>query len=208
MGRELHDFRGYSRSDIPRSAASGNVVPIHIGQARRRRSAGRQGYLPLAMLGGALVLVGAFASAYLALPAAWLPTREPAMAHADEPGLLKASGFVSARFGLCREAGGDCIIDGDTFRLDGEKVRIADIDAPETHPPRCAREARLGEAATRALQAELNAGRFRIEPIAGRERDRYGRRLRLVTRDGASLGGNLVDQGLARWYGRGRRPWC
>jgi endonuclease YncB( thermonuclease family) len=41
-----------------------------------------------------------------------------------------------------------------------------------------------------------------------RDTDRYGRRLRVVTRGGESLGGVLVNEGLARWYGGGRRSWC
>ena len=33
-----------------------------------------------------------------------------------------------------------CVIDGDTFYLRAaSSIRIADIDAPETHPPRCSR---------------------------------------------------------------------
>lgn len=32
-----------------------------------------------------------------------------------------------------------CIVDGDTFWLWGERIRIADIDAPEINPPRCER---------------------------------------------------------------------
>lgn len=115
---------------------------------------------------------------------------------------------VPRRFGYCHRGGGtNCVVDGDTFWLDGERIRIADIDAPETHPPRCTEEARLGEAATRRLQALLNQGPVSLE-IAGRATDRYGRKLRVVRRGGRSLGAQLVDEGLAReWTGR-RRPWC
>ena len=43
---------------------------------------------------------------------------------------------------------------------------------------------------------------------ADRDTDRYGRKLRVVERDGVSLGETLVAEGLARrWEGR-RRPWC
>lgn len=115
---------------------------------------------------------------------------------------------VDRRFGLCHSGGGtNCVVDGDTFWMDGERVRIADIDAPETHPPRCPDEARLGDAATQRLQALLNQGSLTLEP-ADRDTDRYGRKLRIVTRGGVSLGDQLVAEGLARqWTGR-RRPWC
>lgn len=115
---------------------------------------------------------------------------------------------LSARFGFCHSGGGrDCVVDGDTFWFAGEKYRVADIDTPETHPARCAEEAALGEAATGRLRDWLNAGSFSLES-SGRDTDRYGRKLRIVTRDGASVGSALVAEGLARpWEGR-RRPWC
>jgi endonuclease YncB( thermonuclease family) len=99
------------------------------------------------------------------------------------------------------------VVDGDTFYVGGEKVRIAGIDAPETHPPRCAEEARLGEAATQQLQALLNSGAVTMTAI-DRDRDRYGRRLRNVAVDGADVGEAMIGAGVAREYGSGRRAWC
>ena len=101
----------------------------------------------------------------------------------------------------------DCVIDGDTFRYEGQRIRIMDIDAPETHPPRCDFEARLGKRATSRLTELLNAGPFQLKSTP-RDEDQYGRKLRVVTRDGRSLGGMLVAEGLAReWTGQ-RMPWC
>lgn len=115
---------------------------------------------------------------------------------------------VRASFGLCHFGGGsNCVVDGDTFWIGGEKVRIAGIDAPETHPPRCADEARLGEAATQRLRALLNSGAVTMTGI-GRDRDTYGRLLRDVQVDGADVGEALIGAGLAREYGSGRRGWC
>lgn len=126
----------------------------------------------------------------------------------EPPASADAGDTITRRFGACHSGGGsNCVVDGDTFRLDGERIRIADIDAPETHPSRCAEEARLGNAATERLQALLNAGPVRLA-IRDRDTDRYGRKLRVVLRGGQSLGAQLVDEGLARaWTGR-RRPWC
>lgn len=92
--------------------------------------------------------------------------------------------------------------------MDGVKIRIADIDAPETHPPRCAYEADLGDRATQRLAEIPNAGPIELASISGRDTDRYGRELRIVMRDGVSLGDVLVAEGLARtWTGR-REPEC
>lgn len=114
----------------------------------------------------------------------------------------------SVSFTLCGEGPRiNCIVDGDTLYYEGVKIRIADIDTPETNPPRCAEEGRLGKAATQRLLQLANAGPFTLQPI-DRDEDRYGRKLRVLTRGGKSLGSVLVDEGLARWYQGGRRPWC
>ena len=59
------------------------------------------------------------------------------------------------------------------------------------------------------MRVLLNQGPFELHPLlSGRDRDRYGRALRIVTRNGRSLGDQLVAEGLARtWSGR-REPWC
>ena len=127
---------------------------------------------------------------------------------AAAPMALLASDTESASFGFCHTGGGsNCVVDGDTLYYQGAKIRIADIDTPETHPSRCAEEARLGDAATQRLHALVNAGPFSLQSI-DRDEDVYGRKLRLVTRGGVSIGQDLVDQGLARWYGVGRQSWC
>ena len=99
------------------------------------------------------------------------------------------------------------VVDGDTFWLGGDKIRIADIDTPELQA-RCPTELALARQATRRVEALLSEGPFEMSPIAGRDEDRYGRKLRIVTRGGRSLGDVLVAEGLARtWTGR-REPWC
>jgi len=111
-------------------------------------------------------------------------------------------------FGYCEYGGGtNCVVDGNTFYFGGDKVRIANIDAPETHPPRCASEARLGAAATHRLRDLLNAGDVTLSRI-DRDEDGYGRKLRNVAVGGADVGAVLVGEGLARDYKGGRRSWC
>jgi micrococcal nuclease len=109
-------------------------------------------------------------------------------------------------FILCSSAARiDCVVDGDTFWLRGEKIRIADINAPETGQAECPAERSRGEAAKRRLLALLNSGPFEL---GGEGTDRYGRALRTVHRGGLSLGAQLVAEGLAEpWRGR-RSDWC
>lgn len=119
-----------------------------------------------------------------------------------------ASDSESASFAMCHNGGGtNCVVDGDTIWYRGTKIRIADIDTPETHQPRCPAERERGEAATRRLQQLINAGPFSLQSI-DRDEDRYGRKLRILTRGGESLGDILVAEGLARYYEGGRRSWC
>ena len=144
-------------------------------------------------------------------PQAWQASRESAAILRAQEGRPDSAlaGNGQVRGGGVKVPTGAAIrvIDGDTFWLGGDKIRIADIDTPETHPPRCAYEAELGERATRRLQVLLGQGPFVLQAI-DRDTDRYGRKLRIVTRGGRSLGDQLVAEGLARPYAGGRRPWC
>ena len=205
-----------------------------LGAARKRRARRSLALLGGAALAGAAVGLGEFLLSRDARPAAdpaieWnsvqaVPTGELAAedraweqrgreeraldAAESSPGQAGTAGAIRASFGLCHSGGGtNCVVDGDTLWLGGEKIRVADIDAPETHPPRCAAEARLGSQATQRLRQLLSGGAVSLQPI-GRDRDTYGRKLRVVLVDGRSVGDTLVDEGLARPYGGGRRPWC
>lgn len=134
---------------------------------------------------------------------------EPPAFLADKPETVAGS------FTRCGQArGGNCVIDGDTFRLGERKIRLIGIDAPETHPARCPAEARQGEAAAAELQRLLNEGPFAMTARLDRPTDRYGRELRAVTRqrpDGTrqSLAADLLASGKVRPYRGGlRNTWC
>lgn len=116
--------------------------------------------------------------------------------------------LAAAAFALCPSGPREtCVVDGDTFWLRGEKIRIADINAPETHGAACPAEQVLGDRAASRLAALLSAGDF-VLVTRGRAVDRYGRQLRVVMRGGKSLGAQLVSEGLAEvWRGR-RSDWC
>lgn len=116
----------------------------------------------------------------------------------------------SARFGQCSgSVRVTCVVDGDTIWYQGTKIRVADINAPEVSKPDCAREAALGDEATARLTDLLNAGDFAlVRPAGTPDRDKYGRALRELHRNGASLGAVLVDEGLAEEWGGARIDWC
>ena len=98
------------------------------------------------------------------------------------------------------------VIDGDTFGIGARHIRIAGIDAPETHPPRCLEEARLGLAATAKLKELLASGTV---TMSGSGQDQYGRELRSVQVGGQDVGEAMIAAGLARSYTGGKRQgWC
>ncbi|MEY9381487.1 micrococcal nuclease [Rhizobium leguminosarum] len=115
---------------------------------------------------------------------------------------------LSTAFSMCDGSHrANCVVDGDTFWFNGEKIRIADIDTPELRPSRCEAERIKGEAAKSRLLTLLNAGKFSL--AAGfRDEDKYGRKLRTVFRAGNSLGDALIKEGLARSWDGARHGWC
>lgn len=139
-----------------------------------------------------------------------------------DPALVDPPGFLSGKpervwqtFTRCgRGRGHACVIDGDTFKLGQRNVRIIGIDAPETHPSRCTKEARFGELATAKLQQLLNQGAFEMVAPIYRDHDMYGRDLRVIRRkrpDGSyqSIAADMREAGVARRYFGGLRAgWC
>ena len=111
---------------------------------------------------------------------------------------------VSRRSGPIRVT---CGAGGDTIWLDGQKIRIADINTPEVSSPACPAERALGEQATSRLVGLLNEAAFSMRAI-DRDEDRYGRKLRIITRDGQSLGRILLAEGLAENWTGSRQSWC
>lgn len=138
-------------------------------------------------------------------PKADVPNAPTKAALPAPPNATRHSGL---NFPICGEGpGGNCVIDGDTFVLNGKAIRVADIDTPETNDPKCQREAMLAKRATQRLQQLLNAGPLELRAMA-RDEDVYGRKLRTVHRDGRSIAETLIAEGLAhRWTGA-KKSWC
>lgn len=96
-----------------------------------------------------------------------------------------------------------CVHDGDSLVVNRERIRIANIDAPELNG-KCDAERQLAIRARDQLLAILQRG-YRIQRTGT---DRYGRTLATLTVDGRDVGTVLVSMGLARvWTGK-REGWC
>ena len=100
-----------------------------------------------------------------------------------------------------------CVVDGDSFRLGERKIRVRGIDAPEREGA-CPAETALAARSAAALLRELNRGPFIMTAERRDERDQYGRELRVLTRDGRSIGDALVAAGLAQDYRGKKLSWC
>jgi micrococcal nuclease len=100
-----------------------------------------------------------------------------------------------------------CVVDGDTFWLNGEKIRVQGYDTPETTTNICGgnREVRLGHKASDRLTQLLNSGGVSLQRNG---KDRYGRTLADVSVDGVDVGDTLIAEGLARSWPDGREFWC
>jgi endonuclease YncB( thermonuclease family) len=125
------------------------------------------------------------------------------------PAWNRTPGSGGGQFTLCGRGNQvQCVVDGDTIHYAGLKVRLEDIDAPETYQYKCESELALGKRATNRLLELINSGPFELVNRGGRDEDRYGRKLRTIERGGRSLGEILVAEGLARRWDGARRSWC
>ncbi len=110
------------------------------------------------------------------------------------------------RFNHCYNgAGPDCVWDGDTINLNGERVEIAGMDAPEIRGSACTEESRSGIAAAVRLRELLNSGEVKV---MGTERGTDGRLLTRLDVGGRDLAAAMIAQGVAREYAGGPRSWC
>jgi micrococcal nuclease len=168
------------------------AVPIRLGRTYRRRAAKKK-------LAGALqqaALLGGIAVSVFGL--GMLVTNWGALGAQSVMSSKAASGQSACAFLT--------VHDGDTIRCGTERVRLADIDAPElSGSPRCEGyraatswcDYELARRSRSALKAFLDTGR--VEVIRQGE-DNYGRTLAIVRVEGVSAGEHLIRQGLAR-------PW-
>jgi micrococcal nuclease len=98
------------------------------------------------------------------------------------------------------------VSDGDTFVLDGERIRIENIYAPELFSPKCESERRLAVSAKRELERLLAVGPIMLKRRAGK--DGHGRTIAMVTVNGKDVGEALVAAKVARFWRDSREAWC
>jgi micrococcal nuclease len=121
----------------------------------------------------------------------WHASRQPLLERLDMPICARASDPT-------------CVIDGDTIRLDGERIRLLAIDAPELFSSRCEAEYGLAMLARDRLAEVLSEEPWRVVRDGT---DRYGRTLAKLRLERGWAGTVLVREGLAHWW-EDRRSWC
>lgn len=131
--------------------------------------------------------------------------------------VLAAVGFAGATLGWCGRAKAETvdgrrfvIIDGDTVALGRERIRILNIDAPESFRPRCEAELVAGLRAKERLALLLRAGPVTIDrcEASGRCEDSYGRTLARLSGSGRDVGQVLVAERLALPWRPGSEAWA
>lgn len=88
-------------------------------------------------------------------------------------------------------------VDGDTFKMDGETIRLLAIDTPETVKPNTPVEPYGKEASDTTCNLLKNANDIKLTQDKGNTVDKYGRTLAWVYIDDIFLQEHLVDLGYA-----------
>lgn len=101
------------------------------------------------------------------------------------------------------------VVDGDTVAINGETIRIVNLDAPEL-PPRhkCQREADLAQKAKAELTKLTTNARISTQVNSSRPKDRYGRTLAILYANGEDVAYPMVASQTARWWMGKSSPWC
>jgi endonuclease YncB( thermonuclease family) len=111
------------------------------------------------------------------------------------------------RFGQCYNAeGANCVLDGSTIYVAGEKVRIAGMETPKILDSQCRRERERGIDAAVRLADLLNTGQVTVGPAF---RDESGREVRKVQVGDADVAKTMVAAGIAQKPGASKAvDWC
>uniref|UniRef100_UPI00168BFE1F thermonuclease family protein n=1 Tax=Brevundimonas diminuta TaxID=293 RepID=UPI00168BFE1F len=93
------------------------------------------------------------------------------------------------------------VVDGDTLTIDGERIRLWGVNAPEQDQTcrRHGQDYRCGEGARQALREWIGQSAVSCVEV---EKDQYGCRVARCAVDGQDIGAWMVSQGLALDYRR------
>lgn len=98
----------------------------------------------------------------------------------------------------------NCVVDGDTFWLEGAKYRIANIDTPELKG-KCGAEQVMAKRARQRLAEEMSGRSVKVQ-VTGT--DPYGRKLVIISDASGDIGERLIGDGLAEAWGGPFIDWC
>lgn len=93
------------------------------------------------------------------------------------------------------------VVDRDTIRCDGQRIRLLGIDAPELHACRKGRICVPGDpiASRESLIVAMGAGPVRVDPVT---KDRYGRIVALVYAGSVNLSCWQIERGRAAYVAK------
>lgn len=117
--------------------------------------------------------------------------------------LFAVLAFLVARLdqaNMRTEQGAAKIVDGDSIELDGQRIRLRGIDAPE-YRQNCTRDGREYPCGRQSREALLALTRNKAVACNWWRTDQYGRLLADCTADGMDLNREQVAQGWAVAYG-------
>ena len=152
------------------------------------------GQPPVFVIGFCAALVGAGVIGWKIAP-----EKRPA-----EPVSLATAGHAIAMPICGSEKRVNCVVDGDTIWVRGEKIRLEGFNAPEMNGS-CDRERRMAIQARDELRRALNGRAFAIERNG---EDRYGRTLATIRVGGRDVGAGLISKGLAHEWRGFKENWC
>ena len=109
------------------------------------------------------------------------------------------------QFGQCYDGGPNCVVDGETVYVAGEKVQIAGVSAPAIQGASCSQERDRGIDAAVRLADLLNSGKV---SLSGPFRDEYGRNVRKVAVGDEDVAERMIDAGIVRRYDGTKQSWC
>jgi endonuclease YncB( thermonuclease family) len=115
-------------------------------------------------------------------------------------GMLAVVATRIDRVATRQTTGAVVVNDGDTITLNGERIRLLGIDAPE-YMQTCSKDGADYPCGRQAREAMVRLAAGKTVTCAGWERDRYGRLLAVCKAGGVDLNRALVEQGWAVAYG-------